>query len=356
MKLKYIIYTLLVVGFGSLIVYRIVSNKGGGKGASAKTGKAGGQPMRVDGVVVEPRNFSNSLAVTGTIEANEQVQLRSEISGLIRGIYFREGSNVTRGQTLLTIDDSELRAQLAQAVTKQNLAGENEKRARLLLQKEAISREEYDASLAEFRSLRSQTALVKAQLAKTVIKAPFNGKIGLRAVSVGEYLVPTTVVANLVNTNPVKITFNVPEKYAMDVKVNTDVDFTVSGLEKKYTAKVYAIEPQVETNTRTLRLRARAENPGGGLVPGLFANIQLPLSNIEKAILVPTEAIIPEQEGKKVLVSKNGKAEEVKVATSTRTEKEILITSGLKAGDTVLTTGIMALKAGSPVQVKIDNK
>jgi membrane fusion protein, multidrug efflux system len=359
MRLRYIIYTILIVGFCSLVGYRLIKGsgakeKGGPKGAGGPGGPA--KPVRVNGVVIVPQKFDNSLSVTGTIEPNEQVQVRSEIPGLVRGIYFNEGSNVRRGQTLLTIDDSELRAQLSQALTRQNLAQQNERRARLLLEKEAISREEYDASLAEFKSLRSQTQLIRAQLAKTVIRAPFNGKIGLRSISVGEYLTPTTVVANLVNINPVKVTFSVPEKYSRSVKLNTEVTFTVAGSTQKYRAKVYAIEPLVETSTRTLQLRARADNSDGVLVPGLFATVDLPLTTIENAILVPTEAIVPVQEGKKVFVTDSGKAKEVMVQTSTRTEKDILITSGLKAGDTVLTSGLMSLKQDAPVKVNTGRK
>ena len=191
---------------------------------------------------------------------------------------------------------------------------------------------------------------------KTTVNAPFSGTIGLRSISEGEYVTPTTIVATLVNTNPVKITFSIPEKYSNQIKNNSKIAFTLSGSNKKYTATVYAIEPQVEAATRTLQLRARAANDDGLLIPGSFANITLPLNTIDDALLVPSEAIIPVQNGKKVFVSSNGKAKEVTVETSSRTEKEVLITSGLKVGDTVLTTGIMTLKEGSPVKVRIAKK
>ena len=326
----------------------------GGKGGKPGAGPGGGAPpMRVNGVVIIPRNFANILAVTGSIEANEQVEIRSEVSGLVRSISFNEGSPVTKGQVLIKIDDSELRAQLSQAQSRQSLAEENERRAKLLLEKEAISREEYDVARADLKTAQAQSQLIQAQLAKTTIRAPFAGRIGLRNISVGGYLTPTTVIANLVNINPVKITFSVPEKYSNQVKVNTPLQFTVSGLPKTFTATVYAIEPGIETETRTLQLRARAENPDNELRPGSFANINLPLSEVPNALLVPSEAIIPIQNGKKVFVAENGKAKEVKVETDTRTDKEVMVTSGLQAGDTVLTTGIMTLKAGSPVIVKV---
>lgn len=360
MKIKYLVFALLFIGFGSLVYYRVSKNKevsaAGGRGSGGPGGKGGGMPMRVQGVVLQPQAFDNTLSVSGSIQANEQVEIKSQLSGLVRNIAFQEGSSVKKGQLLVKIDDTELRAQLSQAQTRQNLAAENEKRASQLLQKEAISREEYDLARAEFKSTQAQTQLVQAQLAKTSIVAPFSGRIGLRTISEGEYLVPTTVVANLVNTDPVKLTFSVPEKYANQVKTGTQLLFTVAGSSKQYTAMVYAIEPGIETTTRTLELRAKAANPEGTLLPGSFANIQLPLTTIPDALLVPTQAIIPVQNGKKVFVSEMGKAKEVMVEASTRTAKDLLITSGLKAGDTVLTTGIMTLKADAPVKVRIVQK
>ncbi len=366
MKIKYFVYILLVVGFASLVVYRISANKkaaGGGPGGpgGAASGRGPGGPggggrggvMQVDGVVVQPREFANNLAVTGSIEANEQVQIRGQVSGLIRSITFNEGSRVKAGQVLLKIDDAELRAQLAQAQTRQNLAAENAGRAAQLFKKEAISREEFDIATADYKTLQAQTQLIQAQLAKTTITAPFSGRIGLRNVSVGGYLTPETIVANLISTDPVKIAFSVPEKYASQVKLNTKLQLTVAGTTKKYTATVYAIEPAIEATTRTLQLRARAANPTGELLPGSFANIEFPLASIPDALLVPTQAIVPIQNGKKVFVAKNGKAQEVKVEATTRTEKEILITSGLQPGDTVLTTGIMTLKQDAPVKVRL---
>lgn len=357
MKTKYIIYAVLIIGLGYLIFYRIKKNSGIEQSAGGPPqGGTSQKPMTVNGIVVASSKFANNLTVTGSVDANEQVQIRSEVQGIIRSISFKEGTNVSKGQVLLRIDDSELRAQLTQALTRENLAAETERRAQLLLEKEAISREEYDVALADYRALKAQTQLIRAQLAKTVIRAPFSGKIGLRSVSQGEYLTPTTIVTSLVNINPVKITFSVPEKYSTMVRNNTKLTFTLSGSNEKHTATVYAIEPQVEASTRTLQLRARAANPDGALIPGSFANIQLPLNTIEKAILIPTQAVVPVQNGKKVFTSQNGKAKEVMIETSSRTEKDILVTSGLKEGDTVLTTGIMTLKEGSPVKVITDRK
>jgi membrane fusion protein, multidrug efflux system len=357
MKTKYIVYVLLFIALGSLVAYRISKNKSTDKGAGGMgggPGKGGAMPpITVNGVVVKTESFSNSLSLSGSVEANEQVQIHSEIPGLVTGIYFTEGSNVSKGQLLLKINDRELQAQLSQALTKQKLASESEYRAGMLLKKEAISKEEYDVALSDLRSLQSQTQLIRAQLSKTQINAPFSGKIGLRSISAGEYLTPITTIANLVNINPVKITFSIPEKYSGQVKLNTQLSFTVSGSDKKHTATIFAIEPAIDMSTRTLQLKAKAPNPDGDLLPGSFAKIELPLSTVNDAILIPTEAIIPVLKGKKVFLSSHGKAKEVMVETGTRTEKSVLITSGLSAGDTVLTTGMMSLKAEVPVKVKV---
>lgn len=356
MKIKYIVYTLIIVGVGALVYYRISENsaKKEEQGGGGKNGKK--PPMSVNGIVVAPEEFSNILSLSGSIEANEQVEIRSEVSGIAENIYFTEGSKVTKGQVLVKINDIELRAQAGAAKTRQNLASENERRAKLLLQKEAISQEEYDIASADFKTAQAQTQLINAQIGKTSIRAPFSGTIGLRNISPGTYVTPTTLIANLVNSNQLKITFSIPEKYASQMKLDSKISFTVAGSTENFEAKIYAIEPAVDIATRTLRVRALAQNSQGKLLPGTFANVALPLEKIKDAFVIPTEAIVPIQGGKKVFVSKNGQAQEVMVQTGTRTDKDIVVLTGLKAGDTVLTTGVLTLKKETPVKVSVIKK
>ncbi|MEO5775313.1 MAG: efflux RND transporter periplasmic adaptor subunit [Flavobacterium sp.] len=351
MKIKYLILSILVIAVGGMIVYRITKNKSENEKGNDKGGKK--PPIGVSAVVVEPQNFSNVISLSGSIEANEQIEIHSEVSGIVKSISFTEGSQVSKGQVLLKVDDIELRAQLAQAKTKESLASENERRAKLLLQKEAISQEEYDIASADYRTMKSQTELINAQIGKTSIRAPFSGKIGLRNISPGTYVTPTTLIANLVNTNPLKITFSIPEKYATEITKGSQITFTVPNVTEKFTAKIYALEPGIELATRTMKIRALTENSGGKLLPGTFANIDLPLSDIKDAIIIPTEAIVPVQDGKTVFVANNGKAKVVKVETLTRTDKDVVITSGLKIGDTVLTSGVMSLKDEADIKVKL---
>ena len=350
MQAKKIIITLVVISLGGLITYRIVKNKA----QNEKVGKEDKKPpIEVKAKILTPESFNNTINIAGSIEASEEIDLRSEISGIVRSILFKEGSFVTKGQVLFKIDDLELRAQFAQAKTKQNLASENARRAKLLLEKDAISQEEFDIATADFRSAQAQTQLIQAQLAKTVVKAPFSGKIGLRYISPGTYVTPTTQIAKLVSNNEVKITFSIPEKYASDIQEDKELTFTIPNVSQVFKAKIYALEPSVETNTRTLKIRALANNSSNKLIPGTFAQVALPLKNIENAFIIPSECVIPIQDGKKVFIANGSKAKEVKVETLTRTDKDVIVTSGLEKGDTLLLTGIMALKNEADIKVKL---
>ena len=350
MKIKNLVIAIIVIALGGMIAYRITKNKAESDKGNDKSGKKPATPVTF--YVVKGQDFSNTISLSGSIEANEQIEIRSEVSGIVENIAFTEGSSVTKGQVLFKVNDIELRAQLAQAKTKESLASENERRAKLLLQKEDISQEEYDIASADYRSAKAQTQLIQAQIGKTTVRAPFSGKIGLRSISPGTYVTPATLIAKLVSTNPLKITFSIPEKYATEISKNNTITFTVPNVKETFTAKIYALEPAIEATTRTLQIRALTDNSNGKLLPGTFANIELPLKNIKDAIIIPTEAIVPIQDGKKVFIANNGKAKEVKVETLTRTDKAVVITSGLKIGDTVLTSGVMSLKDEANIIVK----
>ncbi|WP_278021722.1 efflux RND transporter periplasmic adaptor subunit [Flavobacterium ginsengisoli] len=351
MKVKHLIYTLLIITIGGFITYRIISNKG--KNDDSKKFNDKKSPTTVNGIVIKTTTFDNNLALSGSIEANEQIEIHSEVSGIVEGIFFNEGANVSKGQVLLKVNDIELKAQLRQAITREELVAENARRAKLLLQKEAISQEEADVAKADLASAQAQSQLIRAQISKTSVRAPFSGKIGLRNISPGTYITPTVLVAKLVNTNKLKITFSIPEKYASEVKSGSVIDFKVSGSDKTYNAKIYAIEPEVAVATRTLQIRALADNTDGKLFPGTFADIKLPLNIIKDAIVVPSQAIIPIQDGKKVFIANNGQAKEVMVDATTRTDSSILILSGLKPGDTLITSGVMSLKDEAPIKVQV---
>ena len=311
--------------------------------------------MSVEGLVLKPQIFDDNLSLSGTLEANEEIDIRSEISGIVESINFEEGSKVSKGQVLFRVNDIELRAQLSKVKTAQQLASENQRRAKLLLEKQAISQEEFDISNADFESAKAESQLIAAQLSKTTVRAPFSGTIGLRSISKGTYVTPATPIAKLVNRSQLKITFSIPEKYASQMKVGNALTFSTTNSKESYKATIYALEPQVDIATRTLKIRAIADNKEGKLYPGTFANVSLPLETVNDALMVPTESLIPIQNGKVIFVSEAGKAKQVQVETGTRTDSMVRILSGIKAGDTILTSGVMSLKDGTSVNVKLNN-
>lgn len=352
MKIKYVVYIILLLGIGGLIAYRVIANRGVGKPVSDQ---GAAQVTTVSGMVLRPQIFMDNISLSGTLEADEQIELHSEVSGVVESINFEEGSKVKKGQVLFKVNDIELQAQLSKVLTAKKLAAENERRAKLLLEKQAISQEEYDIASAEFQSASAESELISAQLSKTNVRAPFSGTIGLRSISKGTYVTPSTPVAKLVNTDELKITFSIPEKYASQVKVGSLLTFTTSNSKEEHKATVYAIEPEVEIATRTLKMRAIAENQEGKLYPGTYANVILPLETVEDALLVPTESLIPVQNGKKIFISENGLAKEIDVEIGARTGSSVRVISGLHVGDTILTYGVMALKNGTPVKVNFED-
>ncbi len=301
--------------------------------------------------VVSDTVLREKIVVTGNIQADESVDLKAEGSGKIISISFKEGANVKQGDLILKINDQELKAQYDRAKARQKLAEEQEYRQRILLKKEAISQQEYDIVFTELQSLKAETELIEAQLAKTQVRAPFSGQLGLRMVSVGDYITPSNTISKLVKSDKVKITFSVPEKYANSIANNAEINFEIDGVKKKYKAKVYAFEPSIDENTRTLLVRAIADNDGK-IIPGSFAKIELELNEIKDAIMIPNQAIVPILKGKKVYLAKNGKAKEQVVQTGIRNDQFIQVTSGLSVGDTVITTGIMSIKDGAVLNLK----
>lgn len=351
--------TIIIVGIIAAVIFLLAlpklnlkgnHNNGPGSGPSS----AGSPPpLQVDAIVLAPARLDNRLIFTGSILPNEALELRAETSGKISKIYFEEGRQVKKGQLLLEINDDELVAQLEKQKHNRKLNQDIEFRQRKLLEKDAISQEEYDNALNRLNTTIADIKLLEAQLAKTRIHAPFDGTIGFRFVSEGAYINSNTTVATLYSLNPAKIEFNLPGRYSTQVRAGKKIRFTVENDPKTFEGEVYAVEPQIDLNTRTLKVRALAGNPDGILLPGQFVRVELILETIENALLVPSEAIIPDLQGHKVLVNDKGKVKEERVEIGIRTDREVEILSGLQAGDTVITTGILQLRAGAPVRVNI---
>nr|WP_294793720.1 efflux RND transporter periplasmic adaptor subunit [uncultured Mucilaginibacter sp.] len=320
---------------------------GGGPGGGGPGGSGGGRrggPIAVNVMIVKDTTISNSIDVTGTIDANEKVNLISEVAGRITGIYFTEGSHVNKGQLLVKVNDQDLVASLKQNAYNIALAKQNESRNKQLLQKEAISQVEYETSLTGLNTLQAQADMIKAQIAKTEMRAPFSGTIGLRSVSPGGYLSPNTAIATLVNLDPAKVTFSVPEKYLAYIKQGSKISFNVVSSRDDFKATVYAIEPSIDVSSRTITVRAKASNSKGLLKAGSFAKINLALDQIPKTIMLPTEVVTPDIKGNKVFIYDNGIAVPRSVTTDLRTDTKIQITDGLKPGDSVIVSAIMQMR------------
>jgi membrane fusion protein (multidrug efflux system) len=327
------------------------NERAGGGGPNARGGAGGGGPMRVDGYVVRAEQLDNTLESSGTLQSNEEVEIRPELSARVVTIYFREGTAVAKGAMLVKLYDGDLLAQLQKLRSQRELSAKTSERQQYLLAKGGVSQQEADVAAAQVESFDADIALIQTQIQKTNIRAPFSGTIGLRAISEGAIVTPTTVMATLQQTNPLKVDFSVPEKYSKQVRKGDPVEFSVASDEKAYRGTVYAIEPKVDLTTRTVRLRALVPNPNNTLRPGQFAEVRLKLGTVSEAILVPTQAIIPGVREKQLIVQKNGKASFVTVETGTRLDKRIQITKGVQPGDTVVTSGMLQLKPDMPVKI-----
>jgi membrane fusion protein (multidrug efflux system) len=321
------------------------------KSSQADTGRRF-SAVAVNVKVIEPALLKNEFYTTGSILANEKVELRSEVSGRITGIYFEEGTQVKKGDLLLKIDDSELQAMLTKAEAQERLAEQEEYRNRQLLEIKAVSQEEYDVSMNQLKSIRAEKSLLEAQIAKTEILAPLSGKIGLRYVSPGSYIPTNSMIAVLQQVDPIKIEFSVPEKYSLKVKKGMHLTFTVENVDKTFDGTVYAVESGIDPQTRTIKVRATSPNPGSILMPGTYARITIILENIENALTIPSEALITELEGNRVYLCQNNKAVSVDVVTGIRTATDVQIVSGISAGDSLITTGLLQISNGSPVIVQ----
>jgi len=313
-------------------------------------GRGGQQILFASGYVIVPTKMFELRKSTSSLLPDEEVELSFETSGKVVGIFFVEGTRVKKGTLLAKINDRPLQAQLLKLKAQLKLSEEKEFRQRQLLDRDAISRESYDQVYTELQSLQADIMLVEARIAETELRAPFDGIVGLRMISEGAFASTQTKIVRLVKISPLKIEFSIPERYAGEVTPGFPIKFFVNGI--TYNAKVYAIEPKIDINTRTIVVRALYPNTNEELKPGRYAEVETVLSQIENAISIPTEALIPEMEGEKVFIYKNGKAEQVSVVTGLRTESNVQIKEGLNFGDTLLTSAMLQLRQN--LAVKLD--
>lgn len=307
--------------------------------------------LPVKAMIIKKAPLTDKLIAGGSIMADEQVNVSSEIAGQVVKIHFREGSTVEEGTLLVTINNADLYAQIARNKHQLKLARESEARQKQLLEKQGISQQTYDQVLTELSTLEAEASLLEAQLEKTLIRAPFSGRLGLRQISEGSFLSPGMPIVSLVRMQPVKVEFSVPERYAPYISIGNEVSFTVENQAGNFLATIYAIEPRIDARTRSLPVRALYPNSDQKIIPGSFARVTIPLLSKNETMQVKAEALIPEMGTHKVYVYRNGLAEPVQVRTGLRTESAVEIVEGLTPGDTVLTTGLLQLRPGMEVQI-----
>lgn len=307
--------------------------------------------LRAEGFVVQPQSFQNDISASGTLRPNEEVEIHPEVSGRVTEILFKEGSKVSKGQTLIQLYDADIKAQIQKLRAQKELQRKLLERQEELLRIGGISRQEYETTQTQIASLDADIAFQEAQLRKTKIVAPFNGQIGVRTVSVGAIVSPSTLVATMQQLNPLKMDFTVPDQYRNAVSAGKTVFFALDGTSESYSGKIAAVDPGANINTRAITVRAVVPNPDGKLISGSFAHVRIPNESDNNAILVPSQAVIPTSRDKQVAVVRKGRAELVVVELGHRTEDKVQILSGLVPGDTIITTGIMQVKPGMEVKV-----
>lgn len=341
----------VVVIFGIIIYVNKCSNE---QSPAANQGRNNTQPLLVNGRVISPKPLEEKIFASGTILANDEVEIRNEIPGRVTSILFKEGKKVSKGELLITLYDDDLKAQHKKLLLQRELAQKTEERQRDLLSINGISQQDYDLSQNQLQTINADIEMIESEISKTEIRAPFDGIIGLKTISTGAFISANTRIATIQALDPVKLEFSVPERYRPMFSDESPVTFTTESSEGVFTGKVYAFEPKIDLETRSILVRALCSNKELKLFPGAFAHVEISLRKIEDAILIPTQALIPELKGQKVYVSRGGKAEKVAVETGVRSDSAIQITSGLSEGDTILVTGLMQIRPGMPLKISIN--
>jgi len=312
--------------------------------------------LNINAEELKHQPLSDRIISTGTVIPDEEVDLSFESAGKIVAIHFTEGSYIREGALLAKINDNPLQAQLRKLEAQIPLAQDRVYRQRTLLAKDAVSQEAFEQVQTEYEKLIADIDLVKANIAQTELRAPFDGVIGLRNVSEGAYASPSTVIAKLTKVSPLKIDFSIPERFSSDVAVGTRIKFSLAlsdGLEQVYDAEVYAVGSMLDLTTRTLNVRAIYPNTGRQILPGRHTSVEITKREIQDALTVPSESIIPEMGKNIVFRYNNGMAQPMEVLTGIRTESRVQILEGLNLGDTIITSGVMQLRTG--MRVSIDN-
>lgn len=342
---KVLFWGIIIVVIVALAIPKLYNTKP----EPGRQGGGGGQPIRITTHTAVAKQVSNSLQAVGTLLADEEVQLMPEIQGRVVQVSFEEGKPVKKGDLLVKLHDAEYKAQYQRLQASLKLKRETEKRNKDLLNKGAISQETYDMSLTDMQMNEAELAVVQEQINKTEIKAPFDGKVGLRRISLGQMLASGTIITSIQKLDRLKIDFSVPDKYASWVQVSQPVRFSVDGVKDTFEAKVMAIEPKIDETTRNMQVRAVVNNQQNKLYPGTFVRVSLSASNQHDAVFVPTQCIVPIFKGQKLFVVSGDSVLERNVKTGIRNDAMVEITEGLAPGEEVVVGGVIYMRQGTKI-------
>ncbi len=349
-RLKTVLILLAVILVSTLVLApRVWSDGPEKRAAPGKTSARAFIP--VDAYVVKATTLVDQLQTTGTVQANQEVDLVSEVARKVTAIAAKEGTFVRSGALLFKLDDADLLARKKRLLLQEKLALLDEKRFRELLATESVNQQEYDQVSTNLKVLQADIGVLNVELAKTEIRAPFAGKIGLNQVDVGAYVTPATVLTSLEDISRVEISFSVPEQYAVRMQAGQKISFTTESGPETHTAKVVATAPETDLNTRSLLVKAVSDNPERRLVPGSSAKIQFSLSATANGIVIPSQGLIPTPKGHQVFLIRRGQVEARDVSIGSRREETVQVVEGLTPGDTIVTTNILKLATGVPVKV-----
>lgn len=343
------IIALLVLLLAGALIWRVAGDfmSRGGDGFHGG-GSGGGLPVETQSLTAQP--LERAIEATGSLISNESVVLSPEIAGRVAAILFIEGQDVKKGTPLIQLDDSVYKAELDDAEASLNLAKSNYERAKQLLAKQSGTERARDEAMAALESAQARANLARARIEKTTLAAPFDGIIGLRKISVGDYITPGQNLVNLESLDPLKVDFRIPEIYLNAVAPQQRIQLRVDAFPGHlFEGTVYAIDPRIDESGRSIVLRALLPNDDGKLRPGLFARVNLIIERKDKALSIPEQAIVPSADAPFVYKVIDGKAVMAPVITGLRQNGQVEITAGLKAGDIIITAGQMKIGPGMPV-------
>ncbi len=306
--------------------------------------------IEVEVIKVEKSSLVKRLQATGALESPQTTELTSEIAGKIIYLNIPEGELVSEGHVLARVNNTTNKAEIEVAKAKFDNANTNYNRMKTLKEQGAISQQSLDNTLEDFSVAKGEFERVGSIYSMTQIIAPFSGVLSIKKISLGQYIDPGDPIVRISQINPIYLVFNLPEQYVSQVKLGQNVRFEISGLSKEYFAKINVIDPYIDPDTRSVKIRATVQNPKRELLPGGFANVSLEISSIPDAISIPEEALIQSGDKKQVVVVQDDNTTLIKDVTVSEWGKgSVIVSSGLMVGDVVIILGNKKLRPESKV-------